>query len=234
MSGLNDITYVNEIYVTDPFPAIRKGNGGEPIVRTAGGTQASGTITFADNPTADDTITINGVVFTFVASGATGNEINIGVSLDLTLDNMVSVLQASVDPAVALATYTENGVSVLTITYDTNGVDGNAFTLAASADTVSGATLTGGQLVPDDTFDLGPVAYSLSQNVDQDFQLGDGGESQRKFIYMLARTGSGNAVLTPDNLTGGTTITFDAVGEYVDMRFIGGSWVVVHGTATVA
>lgn len=108
------------------------------------GIQATGTIVFADNPTALDTITMNGVVFTFVASGATGNEINIAVSLDLTLDNVISVLNGSSDPAVNIATYTENGVDTLTITFDAYSRDGNLYTLAASADTVSGPTLTGG------------------------------------------------------------------------------------------
>ena len=105
--------------------------------------QAVGTITFADNPTPADTITINGVVFTFVASGATGNEINIGATLPDTLDNIIAALNGSVDPLVSVATYTENGVDILTITYDIPGAIGETFTLAASADTVSGPTLDG-------------------------------------------------------------------------------------------
>lgn len=234
MSGVKDAKYVSDIYVTAPFPEIRAGKSGEPIVETKGGTVATGTIVFADNPTADDTITINGVVFTFVASGATGNEINIDISLALTLDNVVTVLEGSVDPAVALATYTENGVDTLTITYDSYGVVGNSFTLAASADTPSGATLTGGQDVPDDASHFGPLAFSLTQNVDQNFQLGDGDETQRKFLYMSAKGGTGNAVVTPDNLSGGTTITFSAVGQYSQLRFMNGAWVQTAGTATVA
>jgi len=111
---------------------------------SSAGVAATGIITFADNPTAADTITINGTSFEFVASGAVGNEINIAGSLILTLDNMVTVLEGSTLPNIALATYTENGASVLTVTYDTLSRAGNAFTIAASSDTPSGATLTGG------------------------------------------------------------------------------------------
>lgn len=108
---------------------------------------ATGTIVFADNPTALDTITINGVVFTFVAGGPTGNEILIAGTLALTLDNMLSDLNGSVDADVDDATYTEDGVDTLTITHDTTGPTGNSFTLAASTDTVSAATLLGGAYV---------------------------------------------------------------------------------------
>lgn len=105
---------------------------------------ATGSITFSSNPSASDTITINGIVFTFVAAGATGNQINIAASLDLTLDNMISVLNISVEANVALATYTEDGEAVLTITYDTSEEAGNTFTLAASVATISATTLRGG------------------------------------------------------------------------------------------
>ena len=66
------------------------------------------------------------------------------------------------------------------------------------------------------------------------FTLADGDETQRKLIYMTGKADTGNAVLTPANLTGGTTITFDTVGEYALLRFLAGSWVVVATTATVA
>lgn len=134
------------VQAVKPLPG---GINGAPVAitvasATTNGAQAAGTITFADNPTATDTITINGTSFEFVASGASGNEINIAGSLPLTLDNMISVLNGSAVAEVALATYTEDGIDELTITYDVIGVDGNLFTLAASADTPSGATLTGG------------------------------------------------------------------------------------------
>ena len=61
------------------------------------------------------TITINGTAFTAVASGATGNQFNIGANLAATLTNIVTVLSASVVPAVQQATYTQTGGNTLVI-----------------------------------------------------------------------------------------------------------------------
>jgi len=108
---------------------------------------ASGSITFSAQPATSSTVTINGTAFTFVASGATGNQVNKGATLSDTLDALVTVLNASVISGVALATYAKSGTTILTVTADAAGVAGNAFTLVASATsngTVSGATLSGG------------------------------------------------------------------------------------------
>jgi hypothetical protein len=115
---------------------------------TAAQDSADGNIVFSGQPAVDSTITINGTAFTFKASGATGNQSNIGATLSDTLDSLVTVLNASVVAGVATATYSKTGSSTtLHIAYDTAGLAGNAFTLVASAGsngTVSGATLTGG------------------------------------------------------------------------------------------
>lgn len=113
---------------------------------TGAGDAATGTITFSAQPAPDSTITINGVAFTFKASGASGNQINIGADLATTIGNIVTKLNGSADTAVDDATYS-GSATVLTITNDTAGVAGNTFTLAAgtgSNGTVSGATLAGG------------------------------------------------------------------------------------------
>ena len=39
--------------------------------------------------------------------------------------------------------------------------------------------------------------------------------------------GPGDAVLTPANLTGGTTITYADVGDVAELKFTAGSWVVI-------
>jgi hypothetical protein len=104
---------------------------------------ATGSITFAANPSDGDTITLNGITFTFVDAAPAGNEILIGATLADTLDNAVTALNASADPDVAAATYGDNGTDRLLVTHATAGPDGNSFTLAASAATVSGPTLTG-------------------------------------------------------------------------------------------
>lgn len=105
--------------------------------------KASGRITFAAQPDADDTITLNGTAFTAKASGATGPQFNIGASLAETMTNAATVLNASVDADVAVATYTGTADSI-EVVHDTAGAAGNAFTLAASVATPSAATLLGG------------------------------------------------------------------------------------------
>lgn len=104
---------------------------------------ATGTITFPGNPANNDTITLNGVVWTFKTSGATGTQTNIGANLAATLSTLVTNLNASADTSIDDATYT-GATATLTITHDTLGAAGNAYTLAASAAAVSGPTLTGG------------------------------------------------------------------------------------------
>lgn len=117
---------------------------GAPV--TAAKDKADGSINFSAVPAANSTITINGVVFTFVTGTPTGNQIQIGASVSATLTNAATVLNASADASVAAATYTV-ATPLLTIVHDTAGLAGNSFTLAASATsngTVSGATLSGG------------------------------------------------------------------------------------------
>lgn len=107
---------------------------------------AAGSVTFSAQPAVNSTVTVNGIVFTAKASGATGAQFNIGVDLTTTLASLATVLNGSSDPAVTPATYSSDATKLI-VTYDTNGLAGNAFTLAASNTsnaTPSGATLTGG------------------------------------------------------------------------------------------
>ncbi len=117
---------------------------GDPV---SGDVAATGTIDFSNQPSANDTITINGVEFTFVDSSPAGDEILIGGTVIQTLDNVTARLNASMDNDVDDATYSRpTGTQRLLITHDTAGTAGNTFTLAenASVATVSDATLEGG------------------------------------------------------------------------------------------
>jgi hypothetical protein len=107
------------------------------------------------------------VVWTFVADTPSGNEIEIAGTLGATLGNAAAALNGSADPLVSVASYAATATT-LTITHDTAGPGGNAFTLAASASshgTVSGPTLKGGGWrhvwdsgaddIPSHTFEIG-------------------------------------------------------------------------------
>ena len=61
--------------------------------------------------------------------------------------------------------------------------------------------------------------------------LVDGTEGLRKVIVMVAD--GGNGTLTPTNLAGGTTITFNDVGDSVELLFTNGSWFIIGGQGTV-
>lgn len=55
--------------------------------------------------------------------------------------------------------------------------------------------------------------------------LADGAEGQHKYITMISDGGDGT--LTPTNLAGGSTITFDDVGDSVHLLFTNGAWCIV-------
>jgi hypothetical protein len=132
-------------------------------------TKASGHIAFAGQPAANSTIALNGVAWTFVTGMPSGNQTQIGASLDATLTALASDLNASADAQVSKCSYTANTTDDrLEIEFDTAGTSGNSFTLAASANsngTVSAATLAGGGYrhewlsggddIPSFTFEIG-------------------------------------------------------------------------------
>lgn len=113
-------------------------------------TRASGTL-IGTSVVATDAISINGVTFTAVASGATGNQFNIGVNDAATMADLARSINASasalvseqVTAAVTTATATPSTLTVYSKNY---GVFGNSVTLASADATIvaSGARLAGG------------------------------------------------------------------------------------------
>jgi hypothetical protein len=58
--------------------------------------------------------------------------------------------------------------------------------------------------------------------------LADGAAGQLKtIVYVAEAAGGDTGVLTPANLGGGATITFNAVGDSVTLQFIGADWWVI-------
>lgn len=112
--------------------------------------QASGTLIF-DTVVATDAFVINGVTFTAVASGATGNQFNVGADDVETAENAAAAINASATAlingyvtATGAAGLTTTGV--VTITSAFYGLAGNMTTLVSNDATItaSGARLTGG------------------------------------------------------------------------------------------
>lgn len=148
--------------------------------------RATGTITFTVNPVANDTVTIGGTAVTFKTSGATGNQVNIGADLATTLTALVNFLKASSDTNLAKATYSASP-TVLTVTYKVPGTAGNAFAIAASVATASGATLAGGTAEA-------PITYTFAGGTDGatgvvDATLIGSDVTPRTGMYAFRRTG---------------------------------------------
>lgn len=89
------------------------------------GVAAQGTLTMATNPTANDTITIDGVVYTFVATddGSKTNAIVIGANVGETQDNLEAVLVDGTHPTVNAAAFSLNA---MVLTARTKGLAGSS------------------------------------------------------------------------------------------------------------
>lgn len=110
-----------------------------------GAARASGSFTFL-NVVATDVFSINGVDFTCVASGATGNQFNVGVDDEETVQNAMAAVNGSVTALVK--NYVTARATATTLFIDSNfyGLSGNQTTIATADATItpSGSRLTGG------------------------------------------------------------------------------------------
>ena len=106
---------------------------------------ASGTFTLT-TVIATDAVSVNGVTFTAVASGAAANEFNVGASDTLTAASLAASINASVTALIPGYVTAASSGAVVTVTSAFFGLAGNQ-TLIASADgtiVASGARLTAG------------------------------------------------------------------------------------------
>lgn len=116
-----------------------KGLFGNPT--TVATVAAKGSLTLLANLIANDTVTVDGVVYTAVASGATGQQFNIGGNPAATATAIAAIINPSANVAAAATG------AVVNLTAKALGLAGNARALATNAATritLSGATLTGG------------------------------------------------------------------------------------------
>ena len=108
---------------------------------------ASTTGTFTGSPSNNETITINGVVFTAKTSGATGNQFNIGSSVTANAANLVAAINASTTAGIVGTVSASNVAGVVTFSSVVPGSVGlnipitealSNFTLAATTFTTGG------------------------------------------------------------------------------------------------
>lgn len=121
----------------DYVGAVLGGNQSALFSFNVGAVQATGLVTFTGAPSADETVTICNVVFTAKASGATGNQFNIGGSITATALNLATAINASSSLS-GIVTASPN-VGVVTLTAVVPGTMGNGLGLS---ETLSNATVT--------------------------------------------------------------------------------------------
>lgn len=111
--------------------------------------QASGTVTFSAAATANDTILINGVTFTAKASGAVGNQFNVGTAASTSASNFATAVNASVTSLVSgyVSASASAGTGQVTLTSAFYGLSGNQCTTAEGVDAGSVITVSGARLI---------------------------------------------------------------------------------------
>jgi len=90
-------------------------------------------ISFTGNASAGDTATVNGVAITFVSSGATGNQVNIGASAAATATALYNFLNASTNTSIQVSQpFTNPSAGVVNFTYQSTGLNGKTESVATS------------------------------------------------------------------------------------------------------
>ena len=114
-TGLNCLSQTSITGFT--FAGVQPANTDRRLVFKIGGLAVNGSRTYpiTTNAAAADTVTICGVTFTAVASGATGTQVNVGGTIAATAANLVTVLNSNATvSALYTATSDSNGVVTLT------------------------------------------------------------------------------------------------------------------------
>lgn len=186
-------------------------------------------LTWNGSDTLTSTEAISGTSLT-LSSTLTG-----GADTDITLNTNKFTVDATNGNTLVAGTLEVTGAQTLT------GATGCASTLTVGGvstfneavvlgGTANGST-DGATVVPVDTLLDTYVSNSTAAIA---ASLADGSAAGQMKIVILTTHDTNDMVLTPANLANGSTITFDASGEYAMLVFDGTNWHVVSTNATVA
>lgn len=174
-------------------------------------------ITLVTNPVAGSTININGVTWTFVTSGATGNQVNIGANLDATLAQLATATGIALNPPLAAASYSNISGSKLGVQYTTPP----SFLVAFSQNPTAG-----------DRVKIGGVEWEFVTSGATGHQTNIGANLNATLTQLALDLGaSTNPLLTTHTYTnnGGTSITATLVGSAATFGLASSS---VNGTVS--
>jgi len=216
---------------------------------------AAADIVFSGQPTANDTFTVQGQLFTAVAGAPAANQFQIGAALTNTIDNFVAALNAAsaaevvaranavnnaqqgvvvfVQTKLSSATYSNVGGTKLHIA----GVNG-ALVVAVSEGSATASVLPGSLQGGNDAdlFNLDMETKALVTTPGStvtEFDLPAGEEGQETTVYLQTLGAGSNAQVNGAFAGGHTTLTLSAVGQFQKLKFLGSSWVSIAGTGTI-
>jgi len=206
---------------------------GANLAYVANGAYADADAVFDSQPADGDTITINGVLFTFKTTPTEENHIELGADLAATVADLVATLNASTEDAVAEATYEDVSSTTLRIRYDTVGTVGNAFTgvwsfasatlnfdgggaATSGSDTLSGGSGTVGDQITDSGNRFRSTGFVAGMTVTTASSTTAGNDG----TYVIKAVSSDGGTITLDRevttaeaFAGGTSITA-AAGDW--------------------
>lgn len=123
------------------------------LARVTTGVQATGTLAFTANPSADDSVTIANVTYTFKSALAAANDVKIGTNLAATLASLVKVVNGTATAGTDCYTGTKDLADILTasvtsstvtLTANEAGIEGNYIALASSDANAVATAFAGG------------------------------------------------------------------------------------------
>jgi len=132
---------------------------------------------------------------------------------------------------------TASGTAALTVTDgDVVVTSGRIISTAGNITLTAGTLITTPQAIlnANTAISVTHGVTKIANNAASTHALADGVEGQRKTIVCTAY--ADDAVITPSNLANGTTITLNAVGDAVDLVFLGTEWWAtnLYGAAAIA
>lgn len=229
------MSYVTPAILHDAFPAIAAGRSGEPETLNAGGATASAAkIVLTGNIVAGDLFVFDGVTFTAMASGAAGElQFDVAGTLSLSLDALITKLNACTNPLVSSHTYTKTDTNTaVTATPDAQGAAGN-MVVSSTHSTVVLTQGTGGSDVQTASLMTEHTMLSIPTGLTHEIRLGKGVETQRKTFTQI---GLGTAELkVPNAAFYGATVKWSIpTGASLGLIYLNGKWAPTFNNGSTA
>jgi hypothetical protein len=211
--------------------------GGKEIVGAAG-LNASGAIKFADNPAENETVTIGTTTFTFKATPVGENQVDIGIDLSTSIDNLIAaVLAHSVTGAwgflhpidAVSATKTDTNTEITLVFWP--GAWANGITLTGSVGDETITASTGGVNAPSISPDVNlNVIDTTGASANQEYYiLADGklGQKARVLVKTFA-AGTTPSILGHLKEDGVAMVECEFItgepGAYIEFMWDGEAW----------